>query len=91
MFVTEKKLIANRRNALKSTGPKTAYGKFRSSRNGLKHGHYASFNLAAAIINIPAKDRTRLLNFLIRHFRSAVTGRTSRLPKHLVGKKRRPD
>ena len=29
---------ANRRNALKSTGPRTTLGKQRSSRNALKHG-----------------------------------------------------
>jgi hypothetical protein len=37
--VTSKKQVeANRRNANKSTGPKTAAGKARSSRNALKHG-----------------------------------------------------
>ncbi len=32
------KIAANRRNAAKSTGPKTSEGKERSRRNGLKHG-----------------------------------------------------
>jgi len=36
--MTEKKLSANRRNSLKSTGPKSVSGKARSSRNALKHG-----------------------------------------------------
>jgi hypothetical protein len=36
--VSEKKLIANRANAGKSTGPRTAEGKKRSSQNSLKHG-----------------------------------------------------
>jgi hypothetical protein len=33
---TEKQIAANRRNALKSTGPRTAEGKARSSRNAAK-------------------------------------------------------
>ena len=36
--VTNRQINANRRNARKSTGPKTAEGKRRSSRNALKHG-----------------------------------------------------
>lgn len=36
--MTEKQLAANRRNALKSTGPRTARGKARSSRNSVKYG-----------------------------------------------------
>jgi hypothetical protein len=36
--MTEKKLEANRKNALKSTGPKTSIGKAVSSRNAVKHG-----------------------------------------------------
>lgn len=36
--VSEKRLAANRRNALKSTGPSSDLGKARSSRNALRHG-----------------------------------------------------
>jgi hypothetical protein len=36
--ISERKLQANRRNAQKSTGPCTAWGKTSSSRNSLKHG-----------------------------------------------------
>ncbi len=39
--LSEKQLAARRLNARKSTGPKTAEGKARSSRNGLKHGFFA--------------------------------------------------
>jgi hypothetical protein len=38
MSVSEKQLIANRKNAQKSTGPKTEEGKAISSKNALKHG-----------------------------------------------------
>jgi hypothetical protein len=36
--MNEKKLAANRQNALKSTGPKSRVGKSLSSRNAVKHG-----------------------------------------------------
>src|SRR2546425_13047035 len=36
--VSERRLQANRRNALRSTGPKTARGKRTVSRNAIKHG-----------------------------------------------------
>ena len=38
MALSEKRLAANRANAAKSTGPRTAIGKHNSSRNGTKHG-----------------------------------------------------
>lgn len=37
-MASEKQIAANRRNAAKSTGPRTAGGKAASSRNALKHG-----------------------------------------------------
>lgn len=36
--VSQKKLIANRQNALRSTGPRTARGKAAACRNALRHG-----------------------------------------------------
>ncbi len=36
--ISAKQLAANRRNALKSTGPRTLAGKARASRNAFKHG-----------------------------------------------------
>jgi hypothetical protein len=38
---TQAQIAANRRNARKSTGPKTAEGKAAASRNSLKHGLHA--------------------------------------------------
>src|SRR6185312_6789286 len=38
MPCSPEKLAANRRNCLKSSGPKTPEGKAKSRRNGLKHG-----------------------------------------------------
>jgi hypothetical protein len=37
-MISAKKLRANRSNAKKSTGPRTANGKSRTSRNALRHG-----------------------------------------------------
>jgi hypothetical protein len=37
-MATEKQILANRRNAQKSTGPKTAAGRLKSSRNAFRHG-----------------------------------------------------
>jgi hypothetical protein len=37
-MATEKQIAANRANAKHSTGPKTAVGKRRSSRNAFRHG-----------------------------------------------------
>src|SRR3989442_7143440 len=36
--VSERRIQANRRNALRSTGPKTARGKRTAARNAIKHG-----------------------------------------------------
>jgi hypothetical protein len=38
MMTSERQIAANRRNALKSTGPRTVAGKARAARNALKHG-----------------------------------------------------
>lgn len=37
-MTSDKQIDANRRNARKSTGPKTSEGKARASRNATKHG-----------------------------------------------------
>jgi hypothetical protein len=39
--VSQKKIDANRRNAQKSTGPKTKEGKAKSSMNSIKYGIYS--------------------------------------------------
>ena len=42
MYVTAKKLAANRANAKKSTGPRTAAGKRRCSKNAVTHGIFCN-------------------------------------------------
>ena len=51
MPISEKQLEANRRNALRSTGPRTVEGKTRSSRNNLRHG------LTGQVTVLPDEDR----------------------------------
>ena len=51
MSISEKQLEANRRNAQRSTGPKTDDGKARSSRNNLRHG------LTGQVTVLPGEDR----------------------------------
>jgi hypothetical protein len=53
-MTTEVQRLANRRNASKSTGPRTANGKDRSSKNALKHG------LTAKGVILPGEDRNEL-------------------------------
>lgn len=57
MTTTPRKAAANRRNAKKSTGPKTAKGKAASRCNALKHG------LTAREVLIPGEDETELASF----------------------------
>ena len=49
-MATERQREANRRNAARSTGPRTAGGKKRASKNAFKHG------LAISISSDPAKS-----------------------------------
>jgi hypothetical protein len=49
-MATQKQIDANRRNAKKSTGPRTSEGKLRSRMNSLKHG------LAAVHVSLPHED-----------------------------------
>src|SRR5258708_6677012 len=58
MIVSEARIQANRRNAQRSTGPKTEEGKQRSSPNALKHGLCASVVVAedARLVQQRASD-----------------------------------
>lgn len=58
-MATVRQLQANRRNALLSTGPRTARGKSRSRRNALKHG------LTAETLIAPLEDLREYAHFEI--------------------------
>jgi len=47
-MATEKQILANRRNAQKSTGPQTAAGRLKSSRNAFRHGLSSPLRLDTA-------------------------------------------
>jgi len=57
-MATQSQIDANRRNAQKSTGPKTPEGKARSRRNGLQHG------LTAKACMLEDEDPADLLDLL---------------------------
>lgn len=56
-MATEKQIAANRKNALKSSGPRSLIGKKVSSRNSTRHGFYASSVL------LPDEDREVFIRF----------------------------
>lgn len=56
-MASEKQVLANRKNSLKSTGPKTAEGKAKVSMNALKHG------LTSVYVLIPGEDAEELEAF----------------------------
>lgn len=62
MSISKKQLTANRRNAKKSTGPKTSIGKQVSSKNGTKFGLHAN----ELLINSPyLKENNTEYEFLL--------------------------
>jgi hypothetical protein len=56
-MATEKQIAANRANAQKSTGPKTAAGRLKSSRNALRHGLSVPLSLSMTTAKADALAR----------------------------------
>jgi hypothetical protein len=87
MPVSQKQLLANRRNAQKSTGPKTALGKFRSSRNALKQGLYSHFNLDRALQFLSPKNQARYLSAFVNELFYGYSGNKSKTHSDLTESK----
>jgi len=62
--ISERKLKANRDNARKSTGPKTARGKAFSRRNAVKHGLFVNYVTDFHALKEDPKQYQDLLNGL---------------------------
>ncbi|MGP0093061.1 MAG: hypothetical protein ACLPKB_24430 [Xanthobacteraceae bacterium] len=58
-MTTERKIRANRRNAARSTGPRSPEGRARSSRNSLRHGLSAAYSIDHALA--PQAERLAVL------------------------------
>ena len=68
-MATAKQVAANRRNAQRSTGPRTAAGKSTSSRNALRHGLSRPQEMNAAT----QADIHQLTNEIVGHCDEAAT------------------
>ncbi len=69
------KLEANRRNALNSTGPRTAEGKANVRLNAVKHGFFAKqIVLSSQAMGEDPEEFESLLKNLRRHYQPADAG-----------------
>jgi hypothetical protein len=57
-MATERQIAANRRNAAKSTGPRSAAGKQRTGRNAVRHGLFSLATRVSALEEIEALARS---------------------------------
>lgn len=74
-MASEKKIIANRLNALSSTGPKTAKGKMTASKNALSHGLRSESPVLPAIENDEDWER---------HLQTFITATRAREPVEVI-------
>ena len=67
-MATDKQIAANRRNALRSSGPKSANGKARSRHNAATHGLYSQ---SSVLCNESRSDYDELIQAFIAKFEDA--------------------
>src|SRR4051812_10130260 len=72
-MTSQRQCLSNKRNASKSSGPRSRVGKARSSNNALRHG-FASETLASAS---PLAEIARLTNRLV-HLDDSITQQAAR-------------
>jgi hypothetical protein len=70
---SDARLRANRRNAQKSTGPKTAEGKGRSALNATRHG------ILSQVIYLPAEEMRSYDEFTERYANHSLPSEPSKL------------
>ncbi len=63
-MATAAQIQANRRNAERSTGPKTMKGKMRVRENALKHGNYAATVVPGLTHEDPNEIRDRIARYI---------------------------
>ena len=66
MATSKKKILANRRNSKKSTGPVSKKGKLKSSLNSIKHGLYAE---KIAIIGENVEDINDIIERMVKELK----------------------
>src|SRR5580704_695976 len=59
-MTTNRKIDGNRRNAARSTGPRSSLGRARSSRNSRRHGFAANYSMD----RVPSEEAERLARLL---------------------------
>jgi hypothetical protein len=81
-MASEKQIVANKANALKSRGPRSAGGKARSSRNAIRHGLSANiWKQASAVSSI--EHLTRLFRAVAEYQTRSIRTVRSRIGKLL--------
>src|SRR6266853_345208 len=78
-MASERQIAANRRNARKSTGPRSGAGRKRASHNAYRHGLNLNMTSTAAF----AKQLDKLVRQIIRFFNAVDRGQVTSFPERV--------